>query len=160
MTAREREFCRDVELGAPTKRRTCMTRTGWIAFVVLALAVVGCSANHRKATPPPTTSTTVSQPVTASARCSEVLGRGVVSSATTTVDKVRGTSTGLVGGRFRDAFRGLDGAQVAALCVIPAGRTCYQVTAVAGHGEVQALIKGCGAFHGAPSPFVILNGTD
>src|SRR5689334_23956504 len=87
MTARELEFCRDLELGAPTKRRICMTRTGWIAFVVLALAVAGCSANHRKATPPPTTSTTVSRPVTASARCSEVLGRGVVSSATTTVDK-------------------------------------------------------------------------
>jgi hypothetical protein len=137
-----------------------MTRTGWILFVVLAFAVVGCSASHRNATPPATTSTTVSRPVTASARCSEVLGRDVLSSATTTVANVRATSTGLVGGRFRHAFRGLDGAQAASLCVVPAGRTCYQVTAVAGHGEKQALIKECGNFHGAPSPFVILNGTD
>jgi hypothetical protein len=85
----------------------------------------------------------------------------VVSSATTTVAKVRATATGLVGGRFRDAFRGLDGAQVAALCVVPAGRTCYQVTAVAGHDQERALVKACGIFHGAaPSPVVILNGTD
>jgi len=130
-------------------------------LVVLALGVVGCSASHRKATPPPSTGTTVSRPVTASAKCSEVLGRGVVSSATTTVGKVRATPTGLVGGRFRDVFRGLDGAQVAALCVVPAGRTCYQVTAVANHDQEQALIKECGIFHGAaPSPVAILNGTD
>jgi hypothetical protein len=91
----------------------------------------------------------------------EVLGRGVVSSATTTVAKVRATSTGLVGGRFRNAFRGLDGAQVAALCVVPAGQTCYEVTAVAGHEQQQALIRECGTFHGAaPSPVAILNATD
>jgi hypothetical protein len=90
-----------------------------------------------------------------------VLGRGVVSSATTSVAKVRATSTGLVSGRFHDAFRGLDGAQPAALCVVPAGRTCYQVTAVAGHDQEQALIKECGTFHGAaPAPAAILNGTD
>jgi len=137
-----------------------MRRIGSVVLVVLALGVVGCSASHRKATPPPSTGTTLSRPVTASAKCSEVLGRGVVSSATT-VGKVRATPTGLVGGRFRDAFRGLDGAQVAALYVVPAGRTCYQVTAVAGHDQEQALIKECGMFHGAaPSPVAILNGTD
>jgi hypothetical protein len=91
----------------------------------------------------------------------EVLGRVVVSSATTSVAKVRATSTGLIGGRFRDAFRGLDGAQVAALCVVPAGPACYQVTAVAGHEQQQALIKECGTFRGgAPSPIAILNETD
>ena len=150
-----------MELAASIDRLIGMSRHGLALFVVLALGVVGCSASHSNATPPPTTSTTVPRPVTASARCSEVLGRGVVSSAITTVAKVRATPIGLVGGRFRDAFRGLGGAQVAALCVVPAGRACYQVTAVAGNDRQQALIKECGTFHGsAPSPVVILNGTD
>jgi hypothetical protein len=104
----------------------------------------------------------VPRPVTASGRCSEVLGRGVVSSAATTVAKVRAIGIGLVGGRFRAAFRGLDGAQVAMLCVLRAGQRCYEVTAVAGNDQQQRLLKACGAFpHGAaPSPAFILNGTD
>jgi hypothetical protein len=150
-----------VELGTPIERLTGMMRAGLALLVVLPLAVVGCSASHRKATPMPSTSTTVPRPVTASARCSEVLGRGVVSSATTTVAKVRATPIGLVGGRFRDAFRGLDGAQAAALCVLPAGQGCYLVTAVAANDQEQRLIKACGIVHGAiPSPASILNGTD
>jgi hypothetical protein len=138
-----------------------MRRVGTLLFFsAIALAVVGCSASHHNATAPQPINTTTAPPMTAAQRCSDALGPAVVSSAPTTIAKVRDTPVGLTSGRFRDAFQGLSGAQAATLCVLPSGNGCYQLTAVAAKHRKEHLVKACGPLGPAPSPASILIGMD
>lgn len=78
----------------------------------------------------------------AGALCRTAFGAAVVEAAPTTAGAVRESGIGVVGDRFRSAFRGVANDSFATWCMIRTSADCYDESAVAADGS-QVHIAHC-----------------